>query len=165
MKQNSCIIVSLGVVLISLIVAVYFFIGPAAYRIYSLGKIDETEVAYRDNYKLHTSPLSQIVVDDLCTKLNLKEKSEHCKSGAVVYAPDLFEEIKVYFKNLPKQDKTYETVQDKLGSYLVSCESPDFEGYFRCEYDLRGDSVYPVFFLFDKNGSYQEIIANTGGDS
>ncbi len=82
-----------------------------------------------------------------------------------MYAPDLFEEVKAYFKNLPKQDKTYDTVQDRLGSYLVFCESPDFEGYFRCSYDLRGDSAYPVFFLFDKNGFYQEIIANTGGDS
>jgi hypothetical protein len=152
-------------VLVSLILLIYFFLGPAAFKIYSLGKIDETEVAYRDNYKLHTTPLPTPIVEDLCRKLNLNDTSKYCVQGALVYAPDFFEEIKTYFKNLPKQDKTYETVQAKLGSYLVLCEAPDFEGYYRCSYDFRGDAVYPIFFYFDKDGFYQEVIANSGGGS
>jgi hypothetical protein len=165
MRTNQWIVISLGVVLVSLIILFYFFLGPAAYKINSLGKIDKTEVAYRDNYKLHTTPLPNTVVEDLCIKLNLKDTSKYCASGAVVYAPYFFEGIKTYFKNLPKQDKTYDTVQSKLDPYLVMCEPPDFEGYFRCSYDFRGDGVYPVFFYFDKEGFYQEIIANSGGDS
>jgi hypothetical protein len=163
MKVNAWITVSLGLAFVSLILLLLFFVGPAAYKIYSLGKIDETEVAYRDNYKLHTTPLPETVVDDLCLKLNLKETSKHCKPGAVVYAPDFFDEMKMFFKNLPEQDQTYDTVQNKLGSYLVFCEAPDFEGYFRCSYDFRGDHVYPVFFYFDKRNFYHEIIANIGG--
>lgn len=165
MKYNTWITVCLSIVVISLILALYLFIWPAASRIYSLGKIDKTEVAHRDNYKLHTTPLSPAVVDDLCLRLNLNDTSEQCKPGVTVYAPELFDELKTYFKNLPQQDKTYDTVQEKLGSYLVFCGPPDHAGFFSCKYDFRGDKVYPIFFDFDKQGFYYEITANTGGDS
>lgn len=165
MKSNTRLIISLSIAITSLILLLYFAVGPAVYKIYTLGKTNETEVAYRDNYKLHTTPLSQTVVDDLCVKLELKNTSEQCTPGAVVYAPELFDEVKTYFKHLPRQDKTYDVVQGKLSAYLVFCGHPDFEGYFRCRYDFRGDNKYPIFFYFDRQGFCREIIANTGGDS
>jgi hypothetical protein len=130
-------------------------------------KAYETRVAYRDNYKLHTTPLDKEAVKDLCVKLDIKASSENCRINAVVYAPDLFDEVKVYFRNLPDQDKTYNNVQKLLGTYLDYCENPvpdgRYAGHYRCLYDLRGDKMYPIFFLFDENDFYYEVIANIGG--
>jgi hypothetical protein len=47
-----------------------------------------THTAYRDNYKLHTTPLSTSVTDDMCLKLGIRESSQSCKPDAVVYAPE-----------------------------------------------------------------------------
>jgi len=163
MKLNRWIVVSLGVTLVFLVLVFNWIILPVASEIYSLGKTDATKVAYRDNYELHTTPLSEPVVSDLCVKLKLVNTSELCNPGEVVYAPELFNEVKSYFNNLPSQDKTYDVVQDSLGSYLVFCSPPEPDGYFRCRYDFKGDGVYPVFFDFDNNGFYWQIIANTGG--
>ncbi|SRR6266540_3139745 len=155
-----------SVLAVALIVCVVLFI---AYVLPVVGKVRaglntyETRAAYRDDYKLHTTPLSKDKVNDICSKLGIETSSENCKSGAVVYAPDLFDEIKIYFRNLPSQDATYNIVQDRLGTYLVYCEKPAPDGHYRCKYDLRGDERYPVFFYFDKDGYYYRIIANTGG--
>ena len=100
---------------------------------------------------------------DICLKLEIKTESENCKSGAVVYAPNLFDEVKIYFNNLPDRDKTFDMVQNKLGAYLFNYEQPDPDGDYRCRYDFQGDQVYPVFFYFDKKGFYWRIIANMGG--
>ena len=155
-------ILILAITLIVLIVA-FVYIVPVVIEVNAGLRTYETQVAYRDDYKLHTTPLPKSVVDDLCLKLAIKESSEHCQSNAVVYTPDLFDEIKAYFKNPPDQDKTYQFVQEKLGVYLDYCEDPDPDGDYRCSYDLRGDDVYPVFFYFDKHGMYYELIANAGG--
>ncbi|MBI3174693.1 MAG: hypothetical protein HYZ25_13295 [Chloroflexi bacterium] len=136
---------------------------PFFIEIYNDIKAYETRASYRDNYKLHTTPLAQDTILDICTKLKISNKSKSCVAGATVYAPELFDEIKEYFKGLPKQNKTFDTVREYLGNYLVECEKPDPDGYYRCKYDLRGDKMYPIFFLFDKNNSYYEIIANIGG--
>jgi hypothetical protein len=163
MRAHKDKILLLGVAVVLLILLGYFYLWPTVYRISSGLKTYETRVAYRNNYKLHTTPLPQTVVDDMCFKLNLKATSEHCRSDMVVYAPDFFEEIKAYFNNLPDQSKTYDAVQDKLGTYLVSCETPDPDGMYVCHYDLKGDGIYPVAFFFDKHNRYYRIIASTGG--
>jgi hypothetical protein len=163
MRPSKKTITILGIGLVILASLVYFYVLPIANEVYSGMKLYETHVAYRDDYKMHTTPLSQNVVDDLCLKLEVKATSENCESGVVVYAPELFDEIKTHFINLPDQDKTYNIVQNKLGSYLVECEQPDPDGDYRCRYDLQGDKIYPVFFYFDKDGFYWRIIANTGG--
>ena len=141
---------------------ILLFALPFATRVTMGLKLYETRVAERDNYKLHTTPLPKSVVADICLKLELEKTSAHCRSD-VVYAPDFFDEIKVYFGNLADQDKTQDLVQDKLGSYLDYCETPDSDGHYRCRYDLRGDDVYPVLFYFTKDNFYYRIIANTGG--
>ncbi len=163
MKSNKEKILILGVAFALLVLLGYFYLWPTAHEIYSGLKAYETRVAYRDDYKLHTTPLPTTVVDDICLKIKLTTTSENCKSGAVVYAPDFFQEIKAYFTNLPDQTKTYNLVEEKLGVYLVSCETPNPDGSYVCHYDLKGDSVYPIAFFFDRHDMYYRIIASIGG--
>ena len=153
----------LGITLVVFVLLLFVYVLPIVTRVNADLKAYETRVAYRDDYKLHTTPLATSTVEDVCLRFGIKESSEHCQSNAVVYAPDFFDEIKDYFRNLPDHDKTYDVVQDKLGAYLDYCEKPNPDGHYRCRYDLRGDDVYPVFFYFDKNGTYYRIIANIGG--
>lgn len=142
---------------------IYIYILPVVTTIYTDMKVYETRVARRNNYKLITTPLDQDTVKDICTKLKIVDTSESCVDGATVFAPELFDEIKEYFKGRPEQEKTLDIVQEHLGNYLVQCERPDPDGYYRCKYDLRGDKIYPIFFLFDQSNFYYEIIANIGG--
>ena len=135
------------VVFVPFVVFLFYYVLPAVNRVRSDLKAYDTHVAYRDNYKLHTTPLSEDVVNDICSKLEIKDSSENCKINAVVYGPDLFDEIKTYFKNLPEQDKTYDVVQEKLGVYLDYCEKPYPDGSYVCHYDLRGDNIYPILFF------------------
>jgi len=148
MRLSKKTITILGITLVIFVSLIYFYILPVVNTVYTDMKAYETRIAYRDNYKLHTTPLSKDVVDDICSKLAIKESSENCEPGTVAYAPDFFDEIKVYFNGLLDQDKTYNTVQDKLGTYLVHCEKPAPDGHYRCRYDIRGDEIYPIFFLF-----------------
>lgn len=122
-----------------------------------------TQRAYRSDYTLHTTPLRKEVIEEICTKLEIKDASEHCQPDAIVYAPDFFDDIKTYFESVPDQEKTYTLVQNKLGNYLVFCNEPNPDGNYRCRYDLRADNRYPIFFKFDKNNFYYEVIATIGG--
>jgi hypothetical protein len=124
-------------------------------------KISQTRSAENADYGLNTSPLPQNVVDDICSALSIRTTSTDCEAGDVVYAPDLFDEIKAYFQYLPRQDKTYDLVQKKLGPYLDYCENPDTDGNYGCRYDLRGDDVYTVLILFNKDDFYFRILAST----
>ena len=63
----------------------------------------------------------------------------------------------------PIKKKTYATVQEKLGSYLVFCGKPDPDGSYRCKYDLRGDNRYFIFFMYDEENFYYEVSAPIGG--
>ena len=148
---------------ITLVVLLILYLAPVVIKVNADLKAYQTRVAYRDDYKLHTTPLSPDVVNDICSKLNIQETNENCQPGVVVYAPDLFDEIKTYFNGLPDQDKTYAIVQQHLGKYLLSCNKTTSDGHYRCRYDLRGDSIYTVAFYFDENDFYFRIIANTGG--
>jgi hypothetical protein len=151
------------------IITIIAFIAMVAYILPIIAKINtglnayQTQVANRNDYQLHTSPLPKSVTDDLCLKVIVDAPSEYCQPNAVVYAPELFEVIKAYFRNLPTKERTYANVQDRLGAYLDYCEQPNAKGQYRCRYDLRGDDVYPIFFYFDNEGSYYEIIASGGG--
>lgn len=163
MRLSKIFTLIIGVALVIFAIMLFRFLLPIATTVNENLKTYNTRIAYRDNYKLHTTPLATSVVEDICLNLDIKESSEHCQSNSVVYAPDLFDEIKTYFQNLPDKNKTYYVVQDKLGAYLDRCEEPYPDGSYVCHYDLRGDSIYPIAFFFDKNGVYYRIIANTGG--
>lgn len=163
MKTNKKPALIIGTSLIILFFLSTCFILPMVNKISNDLKAYETRIAYRDNYKLHTTPLDKDVIEDVCLQLKIQALSEQCKPKAVVYAPDFFDDIKIYFNNLANQDKTYSVVQKHLGAYLILCEDPDPDGFYRCKYDLRGDGVYPIFFLYNKSSLYYEIIASTGG--
>lgn len=153
----------LGVLFLVCIVVVYVYVLPVA----KIVRVDlqeyETRIAIRDDYTLHTTPLDKTVVEDICQKLGIQTSSANCQPNAVVYAPDFFDEIKAYFRGLPDQEKTYATVQSKLGNYLIFCGKPDPEGRYTCRYDIRGDNRYPFFFDFNKDDYYYEVIATIGG--
>jgi hypothetical protein len=163
MKMGKRAATILGITLVVFVVLLFAYVLPIVTKVGADLQAYETQVAYRNDYKLHTKPLSEDVVYDICSKLNIQETSENCQSGATVYAPDLFDEIKIYFKSLPEPNKTYGIVQEKLGAYLEYCEKPYPDGSYVCHYDFRGDGIYPIAFFFDSDGMYYRIIANTGG--
>ncbi len=163
MTRKRKILVLLGIPLLVCTVLFFIYILPAAKVVIADMQAYETRVGIRDDYTLHTTPLDKSVIEDICLKLGIQTSSEDCQPNAVVYAPDLFDEIKVYFRGLPDQEKTYVTVQDKLGSFQVFCEASSSEGHYRCQYDIRGDNAYSIFFRFDENNFYYEIMAPIGG--
>jgi hypothetical protein len=140
----------------------YFCVCPAYTMFQKNMQIYATNIEYNSNYKLHTTPLPENVVKDICSKFNIEKTNEKCKENALVYAPELFDEIKIYFNDLPEEEKTFDAVQNKLGAYLVDCEKPSTDGHYRCKYDIRGDKVLPIFFYFNKDHHYYKIIANKG---
>jgi hypothetical protein len=83
----------LGIALVVLGVLLFAYVLPIVAKVRADLKAYEAQVAYRKDYKLHTTPLSINVVNDICSKLNIEDTSENCRPGAVVYAPDLFDEI------------------------------------------------------------------------
>lgn len=163
MKGKHKVLAVLGILLLACIAVFYIYVLPVAKTVRADIQEYETRIAIRDDYTLHTTPLDKSVIEDICQKLDIQTSSANCQPNAVVYAPDFFDEIKAYFRDLPDQDKTYTIVQDKLGNYLVFCNEPNPDGHYRCRYDLRGDNRYPVFFRFDKNNFYYEVIATIGG--
>jgi hypothetical protein len=163
MRPNKKTIALLGIASAICISITYLYILPIVRTVSTDLNAYATRIAYRDNYKLHTTPLSSDVVDDICSKLGIKVSSENCGPNAEVYAPDFFDEIKAHFRNVSAEDKTYANVQDILGAYLAYCEEPHPSGDYRCRYDLRGDQRYFVFIWFDKDNFYYHIMANTGG--
>ena len=146
-----------------LTIVLYAYVWPVVSKVNADLKAYSTRQAISNDYTLHTTPLPQSVVDDLCLKFGIEASSEHCQPGAIVYGPDFYDEIKSYFRNLPREDRTYEVVQDKLGAYLLHCEKPHQDGGYRCTYDLRGDKVYRIGIYFDENDFYWQVQASTGG--
>lgn len=151
-------VVLLGVVLI-LVGLAFLCVMPFATTVYSGMGTRATTIAIVNDYKSITTPLDASVVEDICLRLEIKASSENCQSEMPVYAPDFFDEIKTYFSDLPRKSRTYDTVQDKFGTYLDYCATPDPDGDYRCVYDLRGDHLYPVYFYFDEDGFYYRISA------
>jgi hypothetical protein len=160
MKFNKKKILIIGL-LVFLSLLLYFYIYPAYTMFQTSMDVYATNLAYNSDYKLHTTPLPENVVGDICSNLDIERTSENCRGDVAVYAPEFFDEIKIYFNKLPKEERTFDAVQKKLEVYLVFCEKPGADGHYRCEYDIRGDGVFPVYFYFDKDGRYYRIIANT----
>lgn len=161
MKRKNKILVALGILLVVCVALVYFYVLPVVNVVYVEMKAYETRVAIRDDYTLYTTPLSESIVEDICLKLGIDQTSENCKKGITVYAPELFDEIKTYFNELPDEEKTYETVENILGEYLIACVPTTSDGHYSCDYDLHGDKKYPIAFFFNEDDFYFQIIANT----
>ena len=160
MKNTSKIIkISVAILLCSVIL---YFIVPLAVHIYTTLQRYNERIASQSDYTKITTPLPRSIVDDICSKFEIDPNDTRCLPGAVSYGPDFFEDIKSYFKGLPRQDQTFATVEEKLGPYLISCEKPDNEGYYSCSYDLRGDGRYRIGVFFTKDNFYYRVIASTG---
>ncbi len=118
------------------------------------------------NWKSHTSPLSQDVIDDLCLQFNLSANDPRCQTGARVYAPDFFSVIRATFQPKNGPWATYEEVQKRLGKYQFLYEPPVTTGNgFTCfvaHYDLRGDQVFPIIMFFYADGKLWRLIADIG---
>lgn len=143
-------------------VCVYFTI-PVVVDIWtSLQKYNDRVTAQSDYTKI-TTPLSREVVDDICSKFILDKNDSRCLPNSVVYSPEFFADIKIFFGKLKNKDINIEFVQGKLGIYQVGCVIADNLGGYSCEYDLRGDGIYTIELFFTKDGIYYDIIANTGG--
>lgn len=139
------------------------YITPVVVRIHANLQEYEKRVEQSNDYTKITTPLPRNIVEDICSKFELKSDDLRCMENATVYAPDFYEDIKKYFDELPGELSTFETVQDKLGGYLIRCSEPDNEGYYQCRFDIRGDGKYPISVHFNKENYYYQIFANTGG--
>ena len=119
------------------------------------------------DYTKHTTPLSSNVVTDICLKLSLSNQDKRCQPGMIVYAPEFFDDIKGYFRNLPKEKATKEEVDRILGPYLLDCEPLTRLGngkqYFRCLYDLRGDQATKILVYFNADNSIDYLMTSSGG--
>jgi hypothetical protein len=144
------------------IIALYY-LGRFSSLGYSAIKIHDTRVAESYDYTKRTTPLPQNVVDDICSKFALNQDDARCQPGAVVYGPDFFKDIKKYFNELPKQETIIPIADEKLGDYLVGCETSNSEGIYGCRYDLRGDNRYTIVIFFTKEGWLYRILAPIGG--
>jgi hypothetical protein len=155
-------IIYIGVVVLACSVLSYFLI-PAAIELYTLLQRYNARTADKNDYTKHTTPLSPTVAEDICSKFDLDPNDERCLPGAVVYGPDFFKDIKTYFGALSDQAVVLQTVEEKLGTYLIGCGNPDNEGVYRCKYDLRGDGIYRISIYFTKEGYMYRIMTNEGG--
>jgi hypothetical protein len=154
--------VALGFGILILVIAVLFsclsFIAGAV--------IGLSDVPDKINWRAHTSPLSQQVIDDICMKFQLPPNDSRCQPGASVYAPDFFDDIRTTFAPANGSWATYDEVQQKLGKYQFTYEPPvttgDGHTYFVAHYDLRGDQVFPIIMFFYADGRLWRFIANVG---
>jgi len=123
--------------------------------------------AEKADYTRYTSPLSSDTVKDICLKLALSDQDDRCRAGAVVYAPEFFDDVKEHFRSMPKEIATQEEVDKILGEYKMRCSQPTKLStgkiYYRCLYDLHGDEVSIISVYFHGDGTIDYIMASTGG--
>ncbi len=119
------------------------------------------------DYKSKTSPLTSEVVQDMCSKLDLPAQDWRCQPEAIVYAPEFFEDIKNYLRNLPPSSSNQEEVDRLLGNYKIMCTAPQQYRYtsvaYDCIYDIHGDNVSIIGVDFTKDGVIEHVSASTGG--
>jgi hypothetical protein len=92
MRLDKKLRLAFGAVLALCLVAVTLYVLPITTQFIENERAYQTRVAYRDNYKLHTTPLSPDILFDICSKLEITETSESCQANKIVYAPELFDE-------------------------------------------------------------------------
>jgi hypothetical protein len=139
-----------------------YFVFPVFKDIYLSLQNYNKRLARQSDYTKITTPLPRDVVDDICSKFEINLSDTRCMPDSVVYGPDFFGDIKTYFRGLPQKDATLQTVRNKLGSYLETCNNPDNEGNYRCWYDFRGDGIYSIIIYFTKENYIYRITDNVG---
>jgi hypothetical protein len=159
-KQTRTLMI--GVTILACSLGVYLF-APIAIDIFTSLRNYQQRLANHPPYTEITTPLPRETVVDICSNFKLSANDPRCLPDSVVYGPDFFDDIKIFFRKLPKQEATLQTATEKLGKYLIVCEDPDNEGDFRCQYDLRGDGIYAIGIYFTKDGYIYQIQASTEG--
>jgi hypothetical protein len=123
---------------------------------------EHQEVAER---REQATPLEPEVVADLCRTFAATVNPLVCQPGNEVYAPDFFPAIK---KTFEPGVSTYSNIYQMLGQYeyLLSPPTTDANGItsFSSSYDLHGDRVTCISFLFTGEGVLKRIIFD-GWDS
>lgn len=121
----------------------------------------------KSDYTKHSTPLEARVISDICIKLAISNQDKRCQPGAVVYAPEFFEDIKRHFRDLPDKRSTKEEVDRMIGPYQLECEPLIRESsgkeYFSCIYDLRGDWYARISIFYTKGGKIDYIMTSIGG--
>ena len=97
----------------------------------------------------YTTPLDAATLEDVCRRFGL-EGDRRCELGATVYAMEFIPEVRGAFV---RGVSTREDVNALLGPYEYHCEPPVYtrrydHTTYRCFYDLNGDRVFPVAFMF-----------------
>lgn len=118
---------------------------------------------HKNDWKTHTTPLSKETIEYLCSKFELESTNALCNGRGDVFGPDFYDVILSTFKPYWNEDQdnqnaaTLETVEAKIGRFMVGCESvvinSDGLSYYICDYDLRGDGVFilGIMFSFPEN--------------
>jgi hypothetical protein len=111
------------------------------------------ELLKKDDPKSLQMPLNTDTLQNLCNKLSLDTENQLCNGTSDVYASDFNETFNKQF--LPKDETPakFEDVEAIIGDYQDYCTPVENEptsgyGYFRCDYDLNGQSYWMYFFYF-----------------
>lgn len=155
MKLALWILVFLG------LVAFFLLVGLPV-----LNKIIAYEKENRD-YTLHTTPLKDEVIRDVCEKFEISDDDPRCKPGATVYAPEFFPDIKTYIRALPEEKANAEYIDNLLGKYELYrgpiTRQKDGTEYFTITYDLRGNHVHRIIIWVNKDNKIINIMTTSGG--
>ena len=115
---------------------------------------------YRRNWEKETSPLPRETIDKLCKSLSLDDNDSVCNPSKKIYAYDFSQVLREYFPledpmETPKNSATitFQQVENIIGDYQIECQDvvdlpANGYSYFRCFYDLRGDSYWVETFYF-----------------
>jgi hypothetical protein len=113
------------------------------YAVPIIVKIQERTDYYND-YSKHTSPLPEEVIQDICTKFVENKKDLRCMPGAIVYAPQFFDDMRAKITPWGFYKPSYDQVQLWIGRYQIECEPVvtygDGRQIVHCVYGL--DSIY-----------------------
>ena len=124
------------------------------------------DVPAKLNWRSRTSPLDPLVVQDICAKFALAADDARCEPGARVYTPDFFRDITREFREHDGVWSSFDDVEGKLGPYRIDLQPlvrvADGDSYFGARYDLKGDRIYPITFLFYEDGRVFRVIADVG---
>lgn len=125
------------------------------------------EVRYAQNvakWRERTNPISSVIANDMCIKLEIAPDDWRCQLGAKVYAPDFFKEINKKFIPSKQNQPMYDDVEAILGNYEYYREPMTKVSnglvYFVIYYDLNEDHMYPIKVFIKKDGTVFRVIAN-----
>ena len=109
----------------------------------------------------YTTPLDAATLEDVCRRFGLKGDGR-CEPGATVYAMEFIPEIRAAF--VPGVS-TREDVNALLGPYEYHCEPPVYTRRYDhttyvCDYDLNGDKVFHVAFMFTEDDVVRKIYTS-----